>query len=632
MSNPSQPEVLRFLPGGKFSGFRSSGLSAYNNVDPYTVVRELVQNALDAAIKRDVIRVVFEIDDIAVALIPGLDEYKDRLACAVASQREAGNLAQAQSVVNAMCSSVGAETARVLWVSDNGLGLNKDSMEQLLGDGHSSKADGTTAGSYGNGHMTAFPASNMRYILYGGVHARDGRTASGHAILASHTHKDKVYGEDGYVAQEIRDNALIDRFSFYSGSEMPLLNNKLDWIEKEHGTGSVVGILGFNRFNRFKSNDETLDVIENVVANHFTPVIFDRGMAIVLRGGNGPDRVVNRDALESILARLKTRQRRIRNSIGPSGRHAWQTLTTLRKAARHTIQTGAGKVRFCFTPLAADAGATNLHLFRNGMWITNNIPKNQASDFSGLQPFNGVVLLEPEDEVESKACGLVSEFEGPRHIDIDLSRKRPGSSTRKQLEDFLAELSNEIRKLIPPLDTQEHDPDFFSVEIAGDGVQQNPRMRTNSVGKGTPERVRSREPRRTEPGGKKRGKRKRSSLRRQGRRIDAQATALWRARGVRIRAKALEDASNAELRLVLANGSDETCDNPNPDQYLEIQDGATVGGKAVRRYVKDHDGIPRAVIIGPVAANGEELDIWLPSRSVPSGDVRVELVRRSPVA
>ena len=620
-------ESLRFVPSGKVAGFRSSGLSAYNNVDPHTVVRELVQNSLDAAVKarRDVVRVVFEIDEVAATDVPARAEYREHLRCSVDSQRKKGNLEQSRSIVEAMESSIEAARVPVLWVMDNGVGLDDQGMEDLLGDGQSGKADESSAGSYGNGHMTSFPASDLRYVVYGGVHG-GGRTVSGHAILASHQFGKKVCGEDGYLANKVRPDDLFNRFDFSDGSKTRLVKEKLDLVETTFGTGSVVGILGFNRFNRFSSDAEVADVIETVVATHFTPVIRDGGMEITLRLPGGEERTIDGSALERVLEGRRHRERRDRNSIGPSGRQAWETLETLAPTYRHVIETGAGRVRFHFRTLPrGSGGSTHLQLFRNGMWITNEIPHNRASDYRQRLPFSGVVLLEPNGA--GVACGLVGDFEGPRHIDIDLTRQKPGTKRRKALQDFLRELHASIERLVPELDQIEHDPGFFSVEVTGDGVRNNPRAR--AAGTGTPEPVGSRPPGggagsggRTKPG-------RPGLFRRQGMRVGAQVTALKRTRGVRLRARVLEAAPNVELRVVLADGSDETCDSPEPDRYLEIGEGAEVGGKPVKGYVSDHNGTRRAVLLGGVSPEAGELDIWLPSRPVDGGEIRVELVRRA---
>ena len=240
-------EALRFVPSGKVVGFRSSGLSAYNNVDPHTVVRELVQNSLDAGTKakRDVVRVVFEIDEVRrgghsgaleVSRAPAVcDRHaaEERLSRTIAVDRRSDGVVD--RLGSCACAVGDGQRDRAGQWRHGG---------SLLGDGQSAKGDESSAGSYGNGHMTSFPASDLRYVVYGGVHEGE-RTVSGHAILASHEFGRKVCGEDGYLAKKIRPNDLFDRFDFSNGSSTPLLKEKLDGIEKTFGTGSVVGILGF---------------------------------------------------------------------------------------------------------------------------------------------------------------------------------------------------------------------------------------------------------------------------------------------------------------------------------------------------------------------------------------------------
>lgn len=617
---------LEFVRAAKMSGFRASGLSAYNNVDPHTVIRELMQNALDAAMqaRRDIVRVVFEIDRVAPSEVPALSQYKEHLECAIETQRRKRNLAQSQSIVDAMRTAVNADHMSVLWVVDNGIGLNAQGMEDLLGDGQSGKADESTAGSYGNGHMTSFPASDLRYILYGGVHA-DGRTVSGHAILATHEHRRKACGEDGYLANKVRADDLFNRFDFYDGSQMPLLQGKLKQIAETYGTGSVVAILGFNRFNRFQNDDDVLSVIETVVATHFTPVIYDGHMEVVLKSEGNVVRTIDKERLEPILARRQKRERRDRNSIGPSGRQAWDSLETLKTEYGTNIETEWGTVRFHYRELPrASGGATHLQLFRNGMWITNDVPHNRPSDYRNVVPFNGLILLEPGNAKE--ACRLIGRFEGPRHIDINLTREKRGSAARKALDSFLKEIHQRVRDLVPEIDTQQFDPGFFSVEVPGDGVRKNPTARV--AGLGTPERVPPREPsgppRRPNPNPNPRPR-----LRRQGRRIETRVTAVRRTGGIQVRAKPLEDARNAELRVAVASGSDETCDTPSPDYFLEIGEGATMGGESILAYVPDRHGKKRAVLLGPVSKDSHELDIWLPCESTSAGDIRVEFVHRA---
>ena len=619
--------MLKFFTAGKMTGFRASGLSAYNNVDPHTVVRELVQNSLDAATtaRRDVVQVAFELEDLRSSRIPARAVYKEHFNSAVETQRKKGTLKQAESIVDTMQTCIDAKQVPVLWVLDNGIGLNAKGMEDLLGDGQSGKADESTAGSYGNGHMTSFPASDLRYILYGGVH-EGGRTASGHAILATHSHGSALYGEDGYIAEQVRSDDLFQRFVFPDGSDIPVLREKLDWIEGEFGTGSAVGILGFNSFNRFENDEEVLETIEVVVATHFAPLIREGRMVVDLWISGELHRTVNAKTLSGILEKRKERERRDRNSIGPSGRQAWDALLTLAPEFQQDIRTALGTARVHLRQLERGVGGgTHLQLFRNGMWITNDVPRNKASDFRQVVPFSGVILLDPADA--KGACTLVGNFEGPRHIDIDLTRQRRGSSQRRALDRFLGELHDRILELIPGLESEEYDPEFFSIEVLGEGARTSSRARVPGVG--TPERVPRRQPRvrKNSVRKKKRSRRKRRAQRaRRTAYIDTRVSAVKDADGVRLRVKALQDVRNAELWVVLPGGADETCDNPTPDTHLELGRGTEVNGRSVEEYVRDESH--RAVILGPVSAQNSEIDVWIPSRRMGPGEIRVDLFER----
>ena len=342
------------------------------------------------------------------------------------------------------------------------------------------------------------------------------------------------------------------------------------------------------------------------------------------------DRTVDVNALEEILDRRKERERRDRNSIGPSGRQAWDTLETLNPEHQHTIDTKAGKVRFHFRTLPQGSpSGTHLQLFRNGMWITNDVPGNKSSDYRQVMPFSGVVLLDPNEAKD--ACGLVGTFEGPRHIYIDLTIQKRGSAARRELDEFFRQLHAGILKLVPELESKEYDPGFFSIEVPGDGVRSDPRARVGGVG--TPERVRRRDspvtsrPPRPLPGPEPRPEPRPRKPPRLRRRIEAQVTALKQDGGIHIRANSLEDAPKVELRVVLADGSDETCDSPAPDEYLEMKKGAQVDGQPAKSYVKDKHGVRRALMLGPVSSDGSELDIWIPCKPTQRGDIRIELVR-----
>ena len=68
---------LRFLPSGTAEGFASKAVSSDNDANPSVIVRELIQNSLDAGTPPgSQVQVDFVFDDMDVSEIPGIDTYR----------------------------------------------------------------------------------------------------------------------------------------------------------------------------------------------------------------------------------------------------------------------------------------------------------------------------------------------------------------------------------------------------------------------------------------------------------------------------------------------------------------------------------------------------------------------------
>ena len=180
---------LRFGPGTS-SGFTPAGVAAFDNLRPAAVVRELIQNALDAArdtrVRPAIVR--FRLTKVRRDTVPGIKSYERAFAKAVETQEAmtGGPLTgQARLTAETIRNVIAQEEMDVLCVLDNGVGLNEQRMNALLSDGVCVKENAAT-GTYGNGHSTAIPASYLRYVLYGGLTEDGHRIGAGHAVLASH--------------------------------------------------------------------------------------------------------------------------------------------------------------------------------------------------------------------------------------------------------------------------------------------------------------------------------------------------------------------------------------------------------------------------------------------------------------
>ena len=205
--------TLEFGIGG-MSGFVGQKTAPYNDRRPARVIRELLQNSLDAAAAADErpARVRFRVTTIGTKDVPGIKEYKSAFKTAVKhnKRRAGGRLPDPeQQVVNnieAALDCIAKKNGYMLSVMDNGIGLDESRMTSLLGDGSSAKSS-DSAGSYGVGHFAAVSASDLRYLLYGGVSGNGSRIASGYTVLAGRYGDDFPYSAEGYLVEKILGGA-----------------------------------------------------------------------------------------------------------------------------------------------------------------------------------------------------------------------------------------------------------------------------------------------------------------------------------------------------------------------------------------------------------------------------------------
>ena len=183
-SRAAVPE-LQFGYSTDRAGFTPAGIAAFSDLRPAAVVRELIQNSLDAALieaREPCAHVRFERSACTLDEIPGIKSYRTAFRRAVKEQTPSGS---ARAVVERIERTLREESHDLLWVTDNGVGLDGKRMSALLSDGVSAKG-GNASGTFGNGHSVVVPASNLRYVMYGGLTANGQSYGAGQAVLASH--------------------------------------------------------------------------------------------------------------------------------------------------------------------------------------------------------------------------------------------------------------------------------------------------------------------------------------------------------------------------------------------------------------------------------------------------------------
>lgn len=446
---------LIFPTGASNTGFTDPITSSSRNT-PEPIIRELLQNCLDAAEdtgsgadgKPNPAEIVFTIDHCKFSSIPGFREYERAFVSACRARKKGTQGDDEKRIIKRIENVLHKNPVKVLFCRDNGIGLNDERITDLLWSGNTTKEKGQ-AGAFGLGHLFAFQASDLRYVVYAGRCKNGGTTASeiasGHAILAAHPDdKQNSCLPEGYFVEKI--NPKFDEQHTYTNQVPPILREQIDAIANSpSGTGAVVGILGFNDFLT-EDPDGAKDEIMRAAARNFFAAIHQGKMQIkVIDAKAGREDYLNSDTIEATLRSIQGERRASRSGF-LAGRRAFDAYHTLIEGDLLTVGDAQIFVREMNTAEARKQHEVNL--CRNGMWITHAVPECH-SDFTHTRPFNAVISL---DDKAGDLHRLIRGSEGPEHREIDKMRLEP--SERKKLTRLLQEIASKIREHVGEIDTQ----------------------------------------------------------------------------------------------------------------------------------------------------------------------------------
>ena len=594
--------------------YRSDGfttnVTSRQAAEPDPVVRELLQNSLDAAIReaeRERAEVHFTIARRSLSDLPGLAAYRKAFSAA-RKEREADSAAKThdqQSAIKRIQDALDLTEMSVLFCRDNGVGLDLRRLQALLSEGNSNKAGGG-AGSYGLGHLTAYAASDLRYVLYAGRQAA-GDIASGHAILASHrAGKDRLAADgywrrgDGVLSYTVDDGN-------YPDEAPPLLQSEMDRIDS---SGTVIAIAGFNHFHDDDPASAFDDICRVAAVNFLAAIVGGQMVVHVHDEQSGKHKEVNGDSVAEVLDRISGQQRLPGGMAGwLVGSQAYRALATL-QTGRTLDRSVDHSVEVRFRALEEQSNErSRVQVFRDGMWITNDAPELRTGDFTGVKPFDAVVLLrdaDPDDHGE--VYDLVRNAEGPEHRGLTKFRELT-KPQRDQLRETLRQIAEGLREEAGQIEHQEsYTPAGFAVFNADDvrDATPVPRIRHRPTGgyqTGTDptNQVAEDPPTPEEPGQGIPSERHTRRAPAPGRavRLKRSVVPLESVNGeVRRLAAAVEIGEEAakrdryELRVFAESGSDESCEQPLQPQWLSIQ-SVTVDGQEINAGGKLEVAIPK---------------------------------------
>ena len=278
----------------------------------------------------------------------------------------------------------------ILSVRDNGIGLDESRMGAILSDGVSAHPWGAAAaGIYGNGHSVVIPASDLRYILYGGVAKnksgnRSIRIGSGHAVLASHEVRQKGGGYlscgDGFLIHGFLNGKGGKIHEYGRGKSIPpLIASELSSIQRmfEHGTTVIVPA-----FNNFREKFSLWELVAPAAASNFFQAIANDRLIIKVEDQRCKKETQLDELNQATLSKILDEHRdELRTSSFISGRRAFEAYKTYQQGERSTVTTDIGTIEIAVRFSLVEK--TGIDLCRNGMWITNNLPRFYGNSLTG---------------------------------------------------------------------------------------------------------------------------------------------------------------------------------------------------------------------------------------------------------
>ena len=655
-------------------GFTSNDADRDRTKDE-TVIRELIQNALDASTPDSAEPTTVSFKDICVEQdkLTHIDKYRKAFDSArrLLGKDEPQTGKQA---ISRIAKQLEKPKIRSLVCIDHGEGIDTAALQALYSQGRSTKQRGR--GSVGAGHLTAFAPSDLRYVLYAGKGSH-GCTFGGHAILATH-------GDD-------HESGGVTRFNNHGyirvgGDDAPRLfeddpgASQIPEILADHipaGGGSAVMICGYGPLASSKKDLSLL--VRSAAARDFLVQIFLDRLQVNTPDG---DRL-ERDSLDAAIAqmtpktRLKEASRMLRTiksgrelagglpagtselSAGtsglppgtndppagtggpPAGTSDLPAGTSGLPAGTSGLPTGTSglphgtQVWFRSRLEGSEEAQTRVWMFRDGMFIERNTRGYlDKQKFAEVAPFDAVVNASSDEEFGK----LIRQAEGVSHNQIrpsEIEIKTDQDRLETMLKALAEKLQSEADAL--PERVKVYEPPELKLSVLGDQFLK-PTPKRNTGGDETHDGPRN-EPRskrearrRNGGGGSSEGGRTRMAGNSTGVSTTCRADSSdsevfhvdWSA------SKPFSRSSQVWLRLYLPSGTDQTSQRKIKPHYYKIKSVLIHGEEQIVEEGPDGE----ARIRNPSGSGSARVQIedgsFPSSTDMDRGLVRVEILRRRP--
>lgn len=473
--------MIEFLinQANKIEGLAYSGFETFRG-SPYTsCARETGQNSRDAAVNPDIpVRVEFNLHSIPRQQLPFADQLQHSIRCCLDDCHDDKTRLHLERALK----TITAPTVKVLEISDyNTTGLTGPTDDAhsvfaalVKGDGVTQKADPTSAGSYGIGKNAAYAVSDLQTVIYSTCwkDPQNGASvfaAQGRLRLISHTDGNRKYSAEGYWGNAgfRAVEAVADVPEWVRRSELGTTILSVGFREQDHWIARMSLSLVTNFFLAIERREIEFSVGNgNTALNHSS-------LDHVLNSAE-----LNRAAEESDQLEILERAKRLLRCV----RSETTTKTTI------SIE-GLGE--FTLYVLVAEQMPREVHVLRNGIYITDNFSKfgQKLERFPGTREFTAV--LEPARSKSGDGPSrLLKRLENPAHDAFEPERivdKREQELARRQIKELIGKVRAVIRQTASITDLEQSQLDELSHLFANGGRDPNTHL---SEGEADPESFR----------------------------------------------------------------------------------------------------------------------------------------------
>jgi hypothetical protein len=435
--------------GGEVDGFNNASIDTFNGTKLFSVVRETIQNSMDARLDKDKpVRVCFALSNIEKNNAVGVNELVPFLQSAgdTARSQQSATHTSVKFFEHAVQTINSAKTIPVFTISDfNTCGLEGDYDDTdskfkgdkwyalIKGSGLSQKSTDGALGSFGHGSKAPFAASSLRTIFYYSQISKNGKPES------------RFQGKSILQSIRLKDSMMTQGTGYFSNSEKcdPILNADIPtWIKRlrdsaGNGTGTTIVVpfpdLGSNEDNFWQ--EMQISIIHN-----FYLAIKNENLEVEFNGKESLNAKNLVSQFEKLIKSLVT--------LMPEGYEekmaALECAKTIEfytsKKAGILISRPFGRVSW-YMRTGDDVSWRGVGIARqNGMLITE-MPQ-WLLKFPGTKPFDLFLCVEGES-----GSRILRSIEDPSHTKFEFDRI-PDLDERSEAESSYRAFTKEVRQLI----------------------------------------------------------------------------------------------------------------------------------------------------------------------------------------